>query len=75
MRFALLTFALAVSGLFYCAVPLLYLFPRLAENRIVGTIMFFTALLVVAPTWATLFVQLCRSGLKTAGGAYRAKGG
>ena len=50
---------------FYCMVPLLYLFPRIATSRIVGITMFFMAFLVVVPTGAGLLVRLCRRGLET----------
>jgi hypothetical protein len=74
MTSKLLAFAIAVSVLFYCVVPLLYVFPRIAESRIIGRTMFLIAFFVVAPTWATFLVRLYRSGLKT-GGAYRVTGG
>jgi hypothetical protein len=67
----LLIFAGVISGLFYFAVPLLYLLPDIAGNRLVGAAMLTVAFFVVAPTWVALAVRLCRSGLKTGGRSAR----
>jgi hypothetical protein len=67
----LLMFTGVISGLFYFAVPLLYLLPDIAGNRVVGAAMLTVTFFVVAPTWVALAVRLCRSGLKTEGGLSR----
>lgn len=63
----LLAFAIAVSALFYGAIPLLYLFPHVAENKVVGIAMLTIAFVVVAPTWVALGVRLRRWGLREGG--------
>ena len=60
----LLAFAGVLTALFYCMVPLLYLFPRIATHRITGKTMLLMAFLVVIPTGASLLVRLCCYGLK-----------
>jgi hypothetical protein len=63
----LLAFAVSVSLLFYCVIPLVYLFPRIAESKALGASMLMMALFVVTPTWIDLVVRLCRLGLRTGG--------
>ncbi len=73
MRSKLLALAIAVSALFYGVIPLLYLFPHVAGNRIVGTVMLTVAFVVVGPTWVAIVVRVCSLGLRT-GGISRRKG-
>jgi hypothetical protein len=73
MTSRLLAFAIAFSASFYGAIPLLYLFPHVAENKVVGRAMFMMAFVVVAPTWVALGVRLRRVGLRE-GGVCRASG-
>jgi hypothetical protein len=67
MTSKLLKFTIPVSLLFYCVIPLLYLFPRIAENKAVGTAMLMVAFVLVAPTWVALVVRICRLGLRAGG--------
>jgi len=60
MTSKLLKFTIPVSLLFYCVIPLLYLFPRIAENKAVGRAMLM-AFVLVAPTWVALVVRTWRS--------------
>lgn len=61
MTSKLLAFSTSFSLLFYCVIPLLYLFPRVAQNRAIGTVMLTVAFVVVAPTWVAFVVRLCRA--------------
>ena len=62
-------FASTVCALFYCTVPLLYLFPQIATDACVGKTMLLIGLLVVIPSIANLFILLCRRGLVGTGRA------
>ncbi len=67
MTSKLLTFTIPISLLFYCVIPLLYLFPRIAQNKASATVMLTVAFVVVAPTLAALVARLCRLGLRAGG--------
>ena len=67
MTSRLLAFAIAGTALFYGMIPPLYLFPQVAENKVVGTVMLMMAFVVVTPTWVALVVRLCRFGLRKGG--------
>jgi hypothetical protein len=67
MTSRILAFTVPVSLLFYCVIPLLYLFPRIAENKAVGTAMLMVAFLVVGPTWVAIVVRVFSLGLRTGG--------
>jgi hypothetical protein len=73
MTFRILAFTVPVFLLFYCVIPSLYLFPRIAENKAVGTAMLMVAFLVVGPTWVAIVIRVCSLGLRT-GGIYRPTG-
>jgi Na+-driven multidrug efflux pump len=73
MTTKVLAFTIPISALFYCLIPLMYLFPHISEKKVVGTVMLLVAFFVVAPTAVTLIFRLYSSGLRK-GGLDRASG-
>jgi hypothetical protein len=65
MKHRVLSLVIQLSCLFFFgAIPLLYIFPKMASNRILGQMMLLAGLLIATPTTVALLVRLCSRGLR-----------